>query len=93
MFGSSMVPSTCEWLARICSMSVEPERGRPRMKIGALLGEKALVEERADARAAALEVPDIERRIESLERVALRVVGEGLRVLTALLVRSAEGKM
>ena len=52
-----------------------------------------LVEECADARAAALEVPDIERRIESLERVALRVVGEGLRVLTALLVRSAEGKV
>src|SRR2546430_5826801 len=33
MFGSSMVPSTPEWLARICSMSVDPERGRPTMKI------------------------------------------------------------
>src|SRR5271155_5061643 len=35
MFGSSIVPSTCEWLARICSIRVEPERGRPTMKIGA----------------------------------------------------------
>ena len=34
MSGSSMVPSTCEWLARICSTSVEPERGRPMTKIG-----------------------------------------------------------
>ena len=31
---SSRVPSTWEWLARICSISVEPERGRPTMKIG-----------------------------------------------------------
>ena len=38
MFGSSIVPSTCEWLARICSTRVEPERGRPTMKIGARLG-------------------------------------------------------
>ena len=65
MFGSSMVPSTCEWLARICSTSVEPERGSPTMKIGAALGsplpacaaKKLGVEEAADARAAALEVP------------------------------------
>ena len=35
MSGSSMVPSTCEWLARICSIRVEPERGRPTMKMGA----------------------------------------------------------
>ena len=35
MSGSSKVPSTIEWLARICSIRVEPERGRPRMKIGA----------------------------------------------------------
>ena len=32
---SSSVPSTWLWLARICSISVEPERGRPTMKIGA----------------------------------------------------------
>jgi hypothetical protein len=32
--GSSIVPSTCEWLDRICSISVEPARGRPTMKIG-----------------------------------------------------------
>jgi hypothetical protein len=31
----------CEWLARICSTSVEPERGRPTMKIGARLGSPA----------------------------------------------------
>ncbi len=35
MLGSSMVPSTREWLARICSTRVEPERGSPTMKIGA----------------------------------------------------------
>ena len=35
MSGSSIVPSTREWLARICSIRVEPERGRPTMKIGA----------------------------------------------------------
>jgi hypothetical protein len=34
MSGSSCVPSTCEWLARICSINVEPERGKPTMKIG-----------------------------------------------------------
>ena len=32
--GSSMVASTREWLARICSISVEPARGRPTIKIG-----------------------------------------------------------
>ena len=32
--GSSSVPSTWLWLARICSISVEPERGKPTMKIG-----------------------------------------------------------
>ena len=34
MSGSSWVPSTWLWLARICSTNVEPERGRPTMKIG-----------------------------------------------------------
>ena len=29
------VPSTWLWLARICSISVDPERGSPTMKIGA----------------------------------------------------------
>jgi hypothetical protein len=32
--GNSMVPSTAEWLAKICSISVEPARGNPTMKIG-----------------------------------------------------------
>jgi hypothetical protein len=36
MSGSSIVPSTREWLASICSMRVEPARGIPRMKIGSL---------------------------------------------------------
>ena len=31
---SSPAPKTCEWLARICSVSVVPDRGRPTMKIG-----------------------------------------------------------
>jgi hypothetical protein len=31
---NSIVPSTAEWLARICSTKVEPERGSPTMKIG-----------------------------------------------------------
>ena len=39
MSGSSWVPSTWLWLARICSMSVEPERGRPTMKIGSGRGQ------------------------------------------------------
>ena len=34
MSGSSIVPSTSEWLERICSTSVEPARGSPTMKIG-----------------------------------------------------------
>src|ERR1700748_2029366 len=34
MSGNSRVPSTCEWLARICSSSVEPDLGKPTMKIG-----------------------------------------------------------
>ena len=38
MSGSSIVPSTCEWLARICSIRVEPARGMPRMKIGSGAG-------------------------------------------------------
>ncbi len=37
--GSSCVPSTCEWVARICSMSVEPERGNPTTKIGSGAGQ------------------------------------------------------
>ena len=37
--GSSVVPSTAEWLARICSRSVEPERGMPTMKIGLASGQ------------------------------------------------------
>ena len=50
---NSIVPSTLEWLARICSISVEPARGRPTMKIGSGAGaaealaarEKLLVEQ------------------------------------------------
>jgi hypothetical protein len=29
-----MVASTAEWLDRICSINVDPARGRPTMKIG-----------------------------------------------------------
>jgi len=36
--GSSIVPSTCEWLERICSTSVEPARGSPTMKMGSGVG-------------------------------------------------------
>ena len=32
---NSWVPSTIEWLERICSMRVEPDRGSPTMNIGA----------------------------------------------------------
>ena len=31
---SSPPPKTCEWLARICSQSEVPDRGRPKIKIG-----------------------------------------------------------
>ncbi len=34
MSGSSIVPSIWLWLAKICSMSVDPARGMPMMKIG-----------------------------------------------------------
>ena len=34
MSGSSIVPSTSEWLARICSIRVDPARGIPSTKIG-----------------------------------------------------------
>ena len=33
-----MVPSTKEWLAKICSSRVEPARGKPTMKIGSEAG-------------------------------------------------------
>ena len=46
MSGSSIVPSTCEWLARICSISVEPARGRPTMKIGSGASQPAPVRAR-----------------------------------------------
>ena len=39
MSGSSIVPSTMEWLARICSSSVDPARGRPTMKMGSGAGQ------------------------------------------------------
>ena len=38
MSSSSRVASTAGWLARICSTRVEPERGRPTMKIGSGAG-------------------------------------------------------
>ena len=38
MLGSSMVPSTCEWLASICSIKVDPARGRPTTKIASGAG-------------------------------------------------------
>jgi hypothetical protein len=41
MSGSSRVPSTCEWLARICSSSVDPARGSPTMKTGSREGQPA----------------------------------------------------
>ena len=34
--GNSIVPSTIEWLAKICSISVDPARGIPMMKIGSV---------------------------------------------------------
>ena len=36
------MPSTCEWEARICSISVDPERGRPTMKMGSESGAPTL---------------------------------------------------
>ena len=38
MSGSSIVPSTLEWLARICSINVDPARGKPTMKMGSGAG-------------------------------------------------------
>ena len=78
-------------------MRVEPERGSPTMKIGALLGsppacasKERRAEERANARGAPLEAPDVERSLAAAQRVALRVVSERPGVLPALLAGLAE---
>ena len=41
MSGSSIVPSISGWLERICSTSVDPERGMPTTKIGSGAGQPA----------------------------------------------------
>ena len=84
-----MVPSTREWLARICSISVEPERGRPTMKMGAGLGSplparaaKNDASKKARMRAARRSKCSMSNGAsEAPQRVAARVVAEGLRVL------------
>ena len=37
MFGSSRVPSIIEWDAKICSISVEPALGKPKINIGSFV--------------------------------------------------------
>ncbi len=96
-----MVPSTWEWLARICSTSVDPERGSPTMNIGAVLGiaaaaalvEEGLVEKGADARRAAFEMLDVKGRGGAPQCVAAGVVLEGLGVAAALFKGLAQGEI
>src|ERR1700730_5299486 len=56
-------------------------------------GEERLIEERANTLAAAFESFDIEWRIEAPQRVALRVMREGVGVLPALLASLPQRKM
>jgi hypothetical protein len=100
MSASSIVPSTLEWEARICSMSVEPERGRPTMKMGAAASA-------AEARSRGEELRRAHRLLQPcialgesrpvaalglLQRIAPLVVSEGCGVLRAVLERLAERK-
>ncbi len=55
--------------------------------------EEVPIEEGANARAAPLEIIDVEWRIEPPQLIAARIVGEGVRVLPALLVGFAQSKM
>ena len=61
--------------------------------LAAKFGKKGGIEERADAGAAALELLDIEWRLEPPQRVALRVVRKRLCVFPALLEGPAEREM
>ncbi len=71
------------------------------MKIGAgsgsplpaRLGEECRIEERANARRAAFEVLDIERRIEAPQCIAAGIVRKGVGVLPALFKGLAEREM
>src|SRR6202035_450589 len=56
----------------------------------AVRGKECRIKEAADARAAALEAVDVERRIEAAQLVTAGVVGEGLRVAAPLLAGPAE---
>jgi hypothetical protein len=94
---SSCVPSTCECEARICSSRVEPERGRPTMKIGSRSGSAPAVARREEIARADLDLQAVLRSMArpiaafgSLQRIAALVVFEGFGVLAAVLERLAE---
>ena len=99
MSGSSIVPSTCEWLDRICSIRVEPARGRPTMKIGSAPARRSLRARRRTPRVnSALAAPARGRssppgRSRSAARaqpVARGVVLERLGVVAGVLQRLAQ---
>ena len=85
------MPSTCECEARICSSSVEPERGRPTMKIGSGRAAPALRGRRRTARVQTaicrrvLRLDDFRPvpALGALQRVAALVVAEGLGIFAA----------
>jgi hypothetical protein len=100
MSNSSCVPSIREWEARICSISVDTERGSPRMKIGS--GSGAPTHSR-EAKNSAVHTSicwrvfgfgDIRMvaAFSALEPVAELIELPGFRVLVADFVRPAERK-
>ena len=94
MSASSIVPSTCECEARICSSSVDPARGRPTMKIGDGSSQPQPCRCSKNSRVQSsicLSHRPLQRvrpvtALRLLERVAARVEVERLLVLAAILV-------
>ena len=95
---SSIVPSTCECEARICSRRVEPARGSPTMNIGSSrskpvprrLAKNSRVQTVSCWRAERSRDLDFVAALALLQRIAALVVLEGLRIIGAILQRLAE---
>ena len=99
MSASSIVPSTWECEARICSSRVEPARGRPTMKIGSRIRRSRSPGAPRRIRACRLRLArrscarvrlGVVARSVSLERVAALVVAERFGEFAAILERLAE---
>ena len=99
--GSSSVPSTWLWLARICSISVEPERGSPTMKIGAsdskpspaCASRNSRLKTSDDLLVAGLEAHRVVGHQRPLPLVAAVIVRPGAVVVAGVLVGLGEGEV